>query len=443
MSKLARQLVASTSFEVFSGTLIVASAIFAAVQADFGTDYHLPFTLTDYAFSAAFFFELLLRLSANGFDFFVKKDLYWDYFDLFVVSISCGEAVASLVKLLNDPTGQAGTFAYMRILRIIRVCRAVRILRILRFLRPLRLLVASMAYTAKSLLWAFLLLCVIVYMFAVAFQQATSEYLSEQGLYDSTDKDAMALRTHFSTFGRCCFSFFGVAVFSGMEVLTQSLAVMHWSYAAAFIFYICIVRFALMNVMTGAFCSKAIENARNDHDGMVQAQIEAKESYVQLLKSLFDEIDTDHTHHLTLGQLQQAIKNPKVQAFFSALDLDETDAWTIFKFLDAEQRGSLDIDEFVQGCLHVRGNVSNIEFKKMMFENEGIKQTLHRFKRDTERQLNDIAIRLAAPRKRVLLSAAHARPTGAHGCQPSVCGVAPSLGPVHNLPGVGPGRVRL
>merc|ERR1719210_2103715 len=67
----------------------------------------------------------------------------------------------------------------LRVLRLLRIVRALRIMRATRTSREFRKMSYALQYSAMTLFWALLLLCFVMYFFATAFTQATSERILE------------------------------------------------------------------------------------------------------------------------------------------------------------------------------------------------------------------------------------------------------------------------
>eukprot|EP00913_Durusdinium_trenchii_P031409 g29406.t1 len=63
--------------------------------------------------------------------------------------------------------------------------------------------------------------------------------------------------------------------------------------------YITLTIFAILNVVTGVFCNTAIESAGADKDVRTLKQIQAKSQQVELLKSVFQEIDFEQVNEIS------------------------------------------------------------------------------------------------------------------------------------------------
>lgn len=76
-------------------------------------------------------------------------------------------------------------------------------------------------------------------------------------------------------------------------------------------------------------------------------------------------MDKDGSGDITLGELEGDIQNARVQAYFSHLNLDIDNAWQIFEFLDEDAIGTVSIEEFVFGCLRLRGYATTIDVQSL------------------------------------------------------------------------------
>ncbi|CAJ1457537.1 unnamed protein product [Effrenium voratum] len=120
-------------------------------------------------------------------------------------------------------------------------------------------------------------------------------------------------------------------------------------------------------VVTGVFCQSAIESAQNDHHAVVQSVLKNKEMHVNKLRNLFSEIG-DATGIITFAEFERKINSPAVQAYFEVLGLDVSDAWSFFKLLDLDDGGDVEIEEFLMGCLRLRGTARAIDVGQLIHD---------------------------------------------------------------------------
>merc|ERR1712216_234828 len=126
--------------------------------------------------------------------------------------------------------------------------------------------------------------------------------------------------------------------------------------------------FAVLNVITGVFCQNAIESAQNDKETATMELLAKKDAFIQSIKALFSDIDKDHSGQISLPELEEHLDDAKFVAYFTSLGIDINDSWTLFKLLDTTEKGSLDVETFVSGCLHLKGPAKAIHIASLEYE---------------------------------------------------------------------------
>lgn len=144
--KLLREFIEHHKVQKFIISMIVINAI----TIGFETNHELMakngdiFNTFDFAILVIFIMELVLKIYAYGFRFFLNA---WNVFDFLIVTIA---AIPS-----------AGIFSVFRTLRILRT------LRLLKNVPKLRMIIESLIKAIPSIGWIILLLAIIYYIFAV------------------------------------------------------------------------------------------------------------------------------------------------------------------------------------------------------------------------------------------------------------------------------------
>merc|ERR550532_2645909 len=164
-------ILASQTFQLIVGIVILLNAFLFGLQVHHSVIVRLEGGHEDWenvmlmrverVFLILFVFEVVVRLLAEQWDFFVGIHWKWNLFESSIV-------VASFVDLMLNHRG-GGTISSLRTMRLFR---AVRIIRVFRFLRHLRMMLFSMISCLWSLMWALLLLLLVVYVFALYFEHA-------------------------------------------------------------------------------------------------------------------------------------------------------------------------------------------------------------------------------------------------------------------------------
>jgi len=360
--------------------LISANALLVGIQANSqvqnGGKENPVYTSIDHVFTTLFTIELSLRLFAEGFyHFFTSKNYSWNFFDFFIVSMSVVDA--SLTAIFTASSENGGNMTHLRVMRVFRVIRLVRTLRmvrLVRFIRALRALIYSLLVTIKSMVWAMLLLAMILYIFGVAFVQAVGDHYA-----DAQPRDQQFDRFFGSLPKAMCTLF--TSITSGLDwgdvlLACQRLGA-HW--VVLYVFFIIFTYFGVCNAITGVFCQGAIESAQLDKE-MVTLQMMANEgAYKTALKEVFKEIDADDSGDITWGEFDIYLREEKCKLYLNSLNISTEDAWSLFRILDVNMTGTLDIDDFVDGCLNLKGPAKAMHFVKLERETKALAAFMEQF----------------------------------------------------------------
>lgn len=378
--QMVRKFVAAYAFEAFFAVAIATNAIFMGAEVDYKAKHgdHAPLALIviRHSYNALFFIELVMRAIADGCPGFFCSEgdaWIWNCLDLFLVLSSIVEVVYDIIKMSND-SDESGSISMsnvraIRMIRLTRLVRIVRITRIVRFVRALRTLVYSIICTLKSLVWSMVLLVIIIYVYAIMFTQAAGDHLHEETT-DLTTDDVITLHRYWGSLSRSMFTLFkSIAAGVSWDDVVRPLE-FYWLWPALFTVFIAFAYFAVLNVVTGVFCQSAIESAQHDHDMIMAAMSANKSQYAKRAMQLFKDIDADRSGELTIKELEGHLQEPTVREYFMSLEIEPEDAWTLFKLIDVDETNVIDLEEFVMGCLRLKGAARSIDMAKIMYDHK-------------------------------------------------------------------------
>eukprot|EP00434_Breviolum_minutum_P011077 symbB.v1.2.009774.t1/scaffold630.1/size178988/3 len=264
----------------------------------------------------------------------------------------------------------------------------MRLMRVFRFIMAFRTLIASISDTLKSLFWALMLLAVIVYVFAVLFTQAVNDYIQDPNSPPLPEREQLAAQRYYASLGDTMLSLF-MSIANGVSwhELVAPLRNISIVWVLLFLFYIFFTYFAVLNVVTAVFCQTAVESAQNDHASMVHSVLKHKQAHLDKLRQLFQTLGDEATGVITFKMLEEKMNTPEVRAYFEVLGLDVWDAWSFFKLLDLDQRGDVEIEQFLMGCLRLRGNAKSIDLCKLIHDQAWLLKQQSQFHVSTEKEL--------------------------------------------------------
>jgi len=375
--------VTSSAFETIVAFCIVLNALMIGVQTNHASAvWHMneetpaAFDIIDKVFCVIFTVEITLRIFAFGSIFFVMSGWHWNIFDLVLVAMQLVDEALSFLFAFESSV----SLSFTRVLRGLRVVRLVRLVRVLRLIRELRTIVVSIANSMKSLLWTIVLLLFLVYVVGVVFTQMVNEH-GKAHPEQMVDSDQPLVKFYGSV-PRTLFTLYE-ATMGGVDwddVCRPLMDQISPWVGIIFALYIAFTVLAVMNVVTGVFVESALQSAMADRDV----------DLVTRLRELFMRTDADLSGVISWSEFQSNLDQPEMKFFFRSIDLDLSEARGLFRLLDVDESGEIDAEEFVMGCLRLRGNARSIDLVTIMNES---RRSAHRWMKHAvyvERVLNTL-----------------------------------------------------
>ena len=338
------------------------------------------FGVINSVFTVMFCIELSLRMAALEFRFFFASDWKWNLLDLVLVMISVIETVL---------TNSSLQLSYIRVLRLFRVFRTLRVVREVPFFEKLRTMINAVANSVSSLLWALVLLFFTIYMFSCVFLQGTTQYILNSS--DGHDTHIEFLVLFFPNMHRTMLTLF-MTITSGIGWwdVEEMLLDVGWVYGALFVLYIAVMILALLNIVTGIFLNDALEMAEMDRELQKNFELEKKAQVADELRAIFSSLDSDDSGKVSFDEFEGFMGSADVSALFAVYGLDVADTVSFFDALDVDEDRQLGVEEFVVGCIQLRGQAKTVDLVTHMRENKKIMQRITASAKNTEAQLKDL-----------------------------------------------------
>jgi len=394
----ARRLARNVWFERGSALLIFLNSIFIGVQTDYLARNELQDVPTEcqvieIVFLVAFVVELGIRFLAFRLDFFRLEDasrrpnqhFYWNILDCLVIGLQVIQVVTT--PFSNSSVEDAmSKVSLLRLVRLVRLFRVVRLVKVLRFVADLRMIVYGIWRSLTLFFWAIVALTIMNFMCSVYFTDLVlTNKLS--GTISAPD-----INKHFGSLGDTMVTLF-MAVTGGRNWgdLTDILSdKMDFWVMGPFLLYMAFTLYAVLNVITGVFLETAMDSAR-----------EEKEFYVICnARLVFQAADIDGTGTITWPDLERTLEHRDVRRFFDAVDIEVSEARALFRLLDASGDGRVSADEFIDGCLRVRGPSKSLDLLVLQKEvSELFQRHIRVRKQDQVRtKMATAALKLPPPR---------------------------------------------
>lgn len=364
----------SNTYEICMISIIVLNAAFIGVQlqnsiADIeqgetysATDDKILCSVKMF-FLAFFCLELALRLLADGLRFFTSENRYWNWFDFLIIISMAGEAL--LERMGGE---QHSFFAGLGILRVCRVLRTIRVVRALKFCSKLRMLLSCIIDSFQSLMWAMVTMIFLLYITAVLLVDGCADFLRGNEI-DWNDKGMARLHAYFGSLDSAMRSLFQ-AVAGGMEWgdMVDALAPLHPIYTIGFHLFISFSIFGMVNVISGLFLQGVMDSAQRDHEALIKDAMEDKETQLETIGAMLDEVDDDGDGKIFKSQLFDVMIDPRMIACLEAHNLEVDHLTVLAVLLDPCQTGTVDIGEFLDGYRKLSSGATTMDMSMLLFQ---------------------------------------------------------------------------
>mmetsp|Transcript_49477 Transcript_49477/g.115720 ORF Transcript_49477/g.115720 Transcript_49477/m.115720 type:complete len:706 (-) Transcript_49477:15-2132(-) len=358
-----RRAIHNIKFDFFCTLVILFNGVILGAEVHVlasGCDAPASFFYIDVMVVSWYCIELLLRLWADR----LAKDLWWNFFDFLMV-------IASIADLAVDVDTIPSQYHFLRFLRFARMLRILKVLRMgkrmNRYFLVLSKMTLSMSHSLPSLLSAAVVLIFVTYFCAVMLTQTATDYREQQ---DMLSFDTIGLKEHFGSLDRTFYSL-TKSIFNGQNwgQLLQPLTHVGVAPSAIFLLYVLLSFLCFLNVIHAVFVDSAIQSTNKYKEfSMAEAQ-QRKVLLLNDLREVFQEIDTDNSGFVTTSEFDACLSTDGGKAFFEVLGLSAAQANELFRLMDADGSGSVDIDEFLDGCTRFTGEAKNFDIQCILLEN--------------------------------------------------------------------------
>jgi len=306
--------------------------------------------------------EILIKLYFQRAYFFFSDDAWWNITDCVLVLFSVSEIISSRTQGIN--------VSYLRGMRILRVVKLFRMFRVLRMIQEIKLLVDCVVGSVNSLLWSFVLLCLLLSFFSIFCVAAVSNALRDDS---GVHLDAIVradLIASFSTVQEGMLTLF-MCVSGGRDWSETYYQLRATSRFNGYVFLAMVITFyiAVWNVVSSIFVERAMRIATPSlqqqlADKKVRDEADARDFY-RICKRL----DVDESGTLSCEEFSKFARNPEFKSYFEVSGLDIKNAENFFQSL-TKVTGvqEMELNQFVSVCMRLRGMASSVDVHLVMVE---------------------------------------------------------------------------
>jgi len=374
-------IVKNTKFDMFFGFLIVLNSLTMSLnyqhrgyiiaghlgiteqREEFWPGAVLAFEIMEHIFCSLFVIELVMRV-------FVFKKAYFrvaaNWLDITIVMLTVLDLW--IFSVLNF---SAVNLTFLRVLRVARLVRMIRVVRVMRMFHELRVLVNTMQNAAGALFWSLCLLTVIMVIATIFVVQLLTDYITDDSL---SHEMRVFIYTHFGSFSRGMLTMFEITVpgLGGWGAVVHIIIdEVQPLYGFFFTFYVAIVCFATLKVISALFIKETLTIANRDHEAVMEERIRQKTQIIENLRQVFKDVDRSGDGRVNFEEFKLIMDEPRVHAWLANLELAVDDLDNMFQLLDNGD-GFISCDEFLQGIFRMKGGAKSMDVVTLIYETQKI-----------------------------------------------------------------------
>lgn len=272
----------------------------------------------------------------------------WNVFDTLIVFVGLLDTVVLTIFMnkIFHLDSSAG-LELISILRLLRLFRLVRIFRIFRFLHELLLLAQGILDAIKALVWAMLLVMLVLYTNSII----TTRLIGQDPVNADSD-----VGVYFGSVGASLFTLFQMMTLENWStVAREAMRTQNWT-AVFFVIFVLFTNLVLLNLVTGVILENVLTISRREEEKLLQKEEAQRLQTVNMIHHMFagvlGDLDTDL---ISLKEFRRACRNPRVVKQLQDLQIATYEAEDLFILMDTQKRGAINIHNFIEGCLRIRG----------------------------------------------------------------------------------------
>lgn len=358
------------SVNLFVGLVIAANALTIGLEAAASSEssnVSVTWYLLEVFFCLFFLVEVALRLYFHRLAYFgtsggarnfrelreCARIRLANIFDFVIV------AIAVLDTFVLTPIGLASSMKFAALLRFLRILRLMRLIRLFRIVKELWLVASGLVRVAKMLLGVLGFFVLFVEIGAII----TTRFIGHNNeLYDPYFKSSNGWdhEVYFATVWRSMLTLFQVATFdAASEDIIRHVGSQQPGFFAFFIAFIIVLTFGLLNTIVGLVIESTIRQANEDNKKLKNKSEKARQMVFSQLRDIFRAADTDGSATLSLDEVKVAVRKPEIYQKLKTIDFPVDEPEKIFDLLDYADSGELSIEEFITGCIRLKGQAKS------------------------------------------------------------------------------------
>jgi len=233
--------------------------------------------------------------------------------------------------------------------------RLARLLRLLKLFKELWLMVSGLLQSLKTLGW----ICLVALLFCYACAIICTTVIGHNDeLYDPyfAKSGGWDHEVYFATVWRSTFTLFQIMTLDQWnESVVRHVVANQPAMLIFFLIFVCISSLGLMSIMIGVVVENTLATANKDQNKLKARRERDRKQVFGQLQEIFEMADVDGSGTLKLEEVESAIQKPEIYNKLKMIDFPVDDPGQIFALLDYDESGELTTEEFITGCIRMKG----------------------------------------------------------------------------------------
>lgn len=359
-------------FEVCSAIILVLHTICIAAYVEYKASHsdkvHPALKVLNQFLVFVFVIEVILKAYVERMHFLLGDERIWNCFDIILVLMVVVEVIADVAESRTEGGHSKHIKSLLKIGEVVRFARVLRIFRMLRFSASLRVILSKIFNSMKTLFWVMILIFLLLFVVAICITQGAANYLNDDD-YELSQFKLDVEDYYGSVFKSMVTLFKSVTGGTIWGPVVDALNDLSWFYTWIFFAYIGFTIFAVLNLVTGVFVDAAMQSSCHERDLVSEQQVKQDMNTAAHLREIFFDMADSDDGYLDIDQFREYLQDEYVSSYMKALKLNTSDATQLFRLLDMDNSGEILVDEFVEGCMKLRGEAKGMDVHIMICEN--------------------------------------------------------------------------
>jgi len=221
----------------------------------------------------------------------------------------------------------------------------------------LHLLIGSLKASLSVLLWSLFLLVAIMLVGALTFNFMLEPYILDKS---KPEIERLDVYERYGSFSRAFLTMFETTLGNWVVPLRLLHENVSEAYGPVLLIWLCVVNFAVVQVIRAVFMHETFKVASSDDDLMIMQKARQMKKHSSAMQRFFAEADESGDGQLSLDEFIQITSDPRVKVWLGAMDLDISDAGLVFQLM-GNKDGQLSAQELVQGVSKLKGAARSID----------------------------------------------------------------------------------